>query len=131
MMPAQLSSIHRMPNAFIARTLAALAAVVISFSAFAAQGRLGFSVSVATDGLFSHTLKQVKITAVAPGAPAEQAGLQAGDDVQSINDVPIAGADGSKIMDMVHAVQPGEHLRLKVLRGGVEHLVDIVGGAAK
>jgi S1-C subfamily serine protease len=65
------------------------------------------------------------------GAPAEQAGLQAGDDVQSINDVPIAGADGSKIMDMVHAVQPGEHLRLKVLRGGVEHLVDIVGGAAK
>ncbi len=120
-----------MSNAFSARTLAALAAVVISFSAFAAQARLGFAVAVSTDGFFSHTLKQVKITAVTPGAPAEQAGLQVDDYIESINDVRIAGADGSKIMDMVHAVQPGEHLKLKVLRGGVEHAVDIVGGAAK
>ena len=120
-----------MSTAFTVRSLAALTAVAISFSAFAAQGRLGFSVAVATDGFFSKTLKQVKIASVAPGAPAEQAGLQAGDDVESINDVLIAGADGSKIMDMVHAVQPGDHLKLKVLRGGVEHVVDIVGGAAK
>ena len=120
-----------MSNAFTVRTLAALAAVALSFGAFAAQARLGFSVAVNTDGLFSHTLKQVRITAVAPGAPAEQAGLKVDDDVQSINDVRIAGADGSKIMDMVHAVQPGEHLKLKVLRGGVERVVDIVGGAAK
>lgn len=113
------------------RFLVALAAVVASFSASAVQGRLGFSVAVETDGFFSSTLKQVKITAVTAGAPAEQAGLLVGDSVESINDVAIVGTSGTKVMDMVHAVQPGEHLRLKVLRGGAEHLVDIVGGAPK
>jgi hypothetical protein len=34
-------------------------------------------------------------------------------------------------MDIVHAVQPGQHIRLKVSRAGVEHLVDIVGGEPK
>ena len=91
-----------MSNAFTVRTLAALAAVALSFGAFAAQARLGFAVAASTDGF-----------------------------IESINDVRIAGADGSKIMDMVHAVQPGGHLKLTVLRGGVEHVVDIVGGAAK
>ena len=68
---------------------------------------------------------------VAAGAPAEQAGLQAGDEIQAINDVAIVGADGSKIMDIVHATQPGQHLRLKVRRDGAERLVDIVAGASK
>jgi len=113
------------------RLLLAMAAIAVSFGAHAAQARLGFSVSAQTDGFLSTTLKQVKITAVAPGAPAEQAGLQVGDDVESVNDVPIIGTSGSRIMDMVHAVQPGEHIRLKVRRSGAEHLVDIVGGAPK
>ncbi len=111
------------------RSLVALAAVVASCSAFAVQGRLGFSVAVETDGFFSSTLKQVKITAVTAGAPAEQAGLRVGDSVESINDVAIVGASGTKIMDIVHAVQPGEHLRMKVLRDGAGRVVDIVGGA--
>ena len=64
---------------------------------------------------------------VAAGAPAEQAG----DEIQAINDVAIVGADGSKIMDIVHATQPGQHLRLKIRRDGVERLVDIVAGASK
>ncbi len=114
-----------------ARHCLALAAIAVSFSAYAAQGRLGFSVSVETDSFFSTTLKQVKITAVTAGAPAEQAGLLVGDDVESVNDVPIVGTSGSKIMDMVHAVQPGEHIRLKVRRDSTLHLIDIVGGAPK
>jgi C-terminal processing protease CtpA/Prc len=109
----------------------ALAALATSLGAVAAQGRLGFSVSAETDGFFSTTLKQVKITAVVPGAPAEQAGLQAGDDVEAVNDVKVEGASGSRIMDMVHAVQPGEHVRLKIRRGETERLVDIVAGAPK
>jgi C-terminal processing protease CtpA/Prc len=114
-----------------ARNVLALAAIAVSCCAYAAQARLGFSVSVATDGIFSTTLKQVQITAVVAGAPAEQAGLLVGDDVEAINDVPIVGTSGSRIMDMVHAVQPGEHIRLKVRRSGAEHLIDIVGGAPK
>ena len=113
------------------RRLAALAAVAVSSAAFAAQGRLGFSVAAETDGFFSSTLKSVRITAVVPGAPAEQAGLMAGDDVRAVDDVPVAGTSGSRIMDIVHAVQPGQHIRLKVSRAGVEHVIDIVGGEPK
>jgi C-terminal processing protease CtpA/Prc len=120
-----------MPALRPTRHLLVLTALVTSLGAFAAQGRLGFSVSAETDGIFSTTLKQVKITAVAPGAPAEQAGLRVGDEVEAINDVKVVGTSGSKIMDLVHAVQPGEHLRLQVRRDGAEHLVDIVAGAAK
>jgi putative serine protease PepD len=114
-----------------AKPLLALAAIAAACSVHAAQARLGFAVSAETDGFFSTTLKQVKITSVVPGAPAEQAGLQAGDEVEAVNDVQVAGASGSKIMDMVHAVQPGDHLRLKVRRGGAERMIDIVGAAAK
>ena len=120
-----------MPRTSSVRSVLVLAMMAVSVSVYAAQGRLGFSVSVQTDGFFSSTLKNVTITAVSTGAPAEQAGLQVGDDVESINDIAIPGASGSKIMDMVHAVQPGEHLRLKVLRGGAEHAIDIVAGAPK
>jgi C-terminal processing protease CtpA/Prc len=120
-----------MPSLSSARYLCALTAIAVSCSAHAAQGRMGFSIAAETDGMFSTTLKAVKISAVVHDAPAEQAGLLAGDDVQSVNDVPVAGTSGPKIMDMVHAVQPGEHLRLKVKRGGAEHLIDIVAGAAK
>jgi len=108
------------------KCLVLLAAATVSLAASAAQGRLGFSVSVETDGLFSRTLKQVRITAVTKGAPAEQAGLQVGDDVQAVNDTPIPGANGSAIMDIVHGTQPGQHLRMKVLRGGAEKVIDIV-----
>ncbi len=113
------------------RKFLALTAIAVSFSAYAAHASLGFSVSVATDGFFSSTLKQVKITAVVPGGPAEAAGLLTGDDVESVNEVAVIGTSGSKIMDIVHAVQPGEHLLLKVHRNGTDHLVDIVGGSSK
>ncbi len=113
------------------RTLLALAALVASFAAQAAPGRLGFGVSAETDGLFSRTLKHITIKSVVAGAPAEQAGLRAGDEVESINDVVVAGADGSHIMDIVKGTQPGQHLRLKVLRGGAEQVVDITAGPAQ
>jgi C-terminal processing protease CtpA/Prc len=120
-----------MSSSRLARRFLVLAAIAASTSAFAAQGRLGFSVSVETDGFFSTTLKQVKITDVVKGAPAEQAGLLTGDEVEAVNDVQVAGTSGSKIMDMVHAVQPGDHLRLKVRRQGEEHLFDIIAGESK
>ena len=112
------------------RFLALLAAVVVSSTAFAEQGRLGFSVAADTDGMFSRTLKSLKITAVTAGAPAEQAGLKVGDEVETLDDVAIAGANGSKLMDLVKGTQPGQHLRLKVKRDGAERAIDIVAGPA-
>jgi len=126
----QLASQASMTFARSIKCLLLLAAAGLPFAASAAQGRLGLSVSVETDGFFSKTLKQVKITAVTHGAPAEQAGLQAGDDVEAINDTPIAGASGPAIMDIVHGVKPGDHLRMKVKRGGAEKVIDIVAGPA-
>ena len=114
-----------------AHVLLAIAVSTLSFGAQAASGRLGFSVAAETDGMFSRTLKHVTIKTVIAGAPAEQAGLKAGDDVEAINDVVIAGANGSHIMDLVKGTQPGQHLRLKVLRGGVEQVVDITAGPAQ
>jgi C-terminal processing protease CtpA/Prc len=110
------------------RSVLAVAVLVASFAAQAAQGRLGFSVAVETDGLFSRTLKHITIKSIVPGAPAEQAGLRAGDEVEAINDVVVAGANGSSVMDIVKGTQPGQHLRLKVLRGGAEQVVDITAG---
>ncbi len=121
---------YPMTRSRLSQCLLLLAAALVSFAALAASARLGFSVSVETDGFLSRTLKQVKITTVVAGAPAEQAGLKVGDDVESINDTPIVGTNGSKIMDIVHGVQPGEHLKLKVMRGGAERVIDIVGGSA-
>ncbi len=117
-----------MPSMSPLRGFAALAILAASFAAHAAQGRLGFSVAVETDGMFSSTLKGLKIAKVNAGAPAEQAGLQVGDDVESVDDVPVAGTSGSKIMDIVHAVKPGDHIRLRVRRQGSEKVIDIVGG---
>jgi C-terminal processing protease CtpA/Prc len=114
-----------------ARYLLALAAIAVACGAFAAQGRLGFSIAAETDGMFSTTLSTVKISDVVRDAPAEQAGMAAGNDVESVNDIPVAGTSGSRLMDMVHAVQPGDHPRLKVRRCGAEQFLDIVAGAAK
>lgn len=115
----------------LSRRLLVLAAIAVSFSASAAQGSLGFAVSASTDGFFSRTLKEVKVTSVVPGAPADKAGLRAGDDVQAVDDVPVAGTSGSRILDIVHGVQPGQHLRLKVRRDGAERVVDIVASAPR
>ncbi|MEP6502020.1 MAG: PDZ domain-containing protein [Betaproteobacteria bacterium] len=120
-----------MPSTFAIRYLLVLAIAALSLGVQAAQGRLGFTVSAETDGLFSTTLKRLKITAILPGAPAAHAGLQVGDEVEAINDVPVVGTSAARIADMVHAVQPGQHVRFKVLRSDAEHLVDIVAGDSR
>jgi len=110
----------------VALVLAALAAG--SGAHAAGKPLIGISFSVETDGFFSTTLKKVTITEVKPGAPAAQAGLQVGDDVVAANDLPIAGTPGSKLSAMIGAAKPGDHLRLRVQRGGAEQQVDIVVG---
>ena len=117
----------------IARSRHALlfvAALALSVGAHAAQGRLGFTTEVEADGFFSTTLKRITITAVVAGAPAQQAGLQAGDEVEAVNDLPVPGTSGLRVKEIVEATKPGDHLRLKVRRADGEHLVDIVAGEA-
>ena len=89
---------------------------------------IGMSVSVETDGFFSTTLKKLTVTAVKPGAPAEKAGLLAGDEIVAANDIPVAGTPGSKLSGLMENAKPGDHLKLRVHRGTGEQLVDIVVG---
>jgi C-terminal processing protease CtpA/Prc len=110
------------------RLVALLAAAALAAPALAAPGRLGFAIEAETDGLFSTTLKRLTITSVVDGAPAQQAGLQARDEVETVNGVTVAGAPGGRIRDLVGAIRPGDHLRLKVRRADGEHVIDIVAG---
>jgi C-terminal processing protease CtpA/Prc len=112
------------------RALLFIAALALSVAAHAAQGRLGFKTEVETDGFFSTTLKRITIVSVVAGAPAQQAGLQAGDEVETINDLPVVGTSGLRVKEIVEATKPGDHLRLKVRRADGEHVVDIVAGEA-
>jgi C-terminal processing protease CtpA/Prc len=117
-----------MPARPLRSLVALLAAAALAAPALAASGRLGFAVEAETDGLFSTTLKRLTIASVVDGAPAQQAGLLAHDEVETVNGVAVAGAPGGRIRDLVGAIRPGDHLRLKVRRADGEHVVDIVAG---
>jgi C-terminal processing protease CtpA/Prc len=112
------------------RKLFLLLATLICASAAQAAGKpvIGMSVSIETDGFFSTTLKKLTVTAVKPGAPAEKAGLQAGDEIVAANDLPVAGTPGSKLSALMENAKPGDHLKLRVHRGTGEQVVDIVVG---
>ena len=106
--------------------LAAL--LLVSSSAAFAKGRLGFGVQVATDGMLSSTLKEVKISAVRPGGPAEKAGLRAGDIVTEFAGQGVVGSDGDELKKDLGSIKQGAHLKLLVLRSGKAIAIDIVAG---
>jgi C-terminal processing protease CtpA/Prc len=111
------------------RKLFLLLATLLCAAAHAAgKPVIGMSVSIETDGFFSTTLKKLTVTAVKPGAPAEKAGLQAGDEIVAANDLPVAGTPGSKLSALMENAKPGDHLKLRVHRGTGEQVVDIVVG---
>jgi C-terminal processing protease CtpA/Prc len=98
----------------------ALLAIVLCLTVCAAQaepGSIGFSIAVSTNGIFSPTLEQAKITAVKPNSPAEAAGLRANDLITRIEDCKIPGCPGgtaTKLMDK----EAGQTLRLTIQREG-------------
>jgi predicted metalloprotease with PDZ domain len=112
------------------RTLLALSFIALAASTAHAAGKpvIGIGFSIETDGLFSTTLKKVTVTSVKPGLPAEKAGVQAGDEIVSANDVPVAGTPGGKLKDVLENAKPGDHLKLRVHRGNADQLCDIVVG---
>ena len=95
-----------------------------------AKGRLGFGVSVATDGYLSSTIAELKVSSVNPGSPAEKAGLLKGDIITQLNGNRVQGTSGIQLRDILSNVKPGEHVKLAVLRpDGKTALVDIIAGA--
>lgn len=86
-------------------------------SAQAEAGTIGMSTAVSVDGIFSPTVSRIEVKAVTPGAPAETAGLRAGDLITQIEDCKIPGCPGSTAKALM-AKEPGQLLRLTVTREG-------------
>ncbi|MFZ4166937.1 Do family serine endopeptidase [Brevundimonas sp. NPDC058933] len=70
--------------------------------------------------------KGAYITDVTPGAPGAQGGLQAGDVVVSLNGSPIEGSN--ELTRAVGSVEPGETLRLELLREGRRQTITLRAG---
>ncbi|HEV2363626.1 MAG TPA: Do family serine endopeptidase [Caulobacteraceae bacterium] len=66
------------------------------------------------------------VAQLTPGGPAQQAGLQSGDVIVSVDDRPVDSA--STLTQAVGAARPGEELRLTVLRSGRRREVTIRSG---
>ena len=122
---SQRSNVKRLFPVFCALLLFSLLAPATAL----AKGRLGFAISVATDGYFSTTLAEVKVTSVQAGSPSEKAGLKVGDLLVEMNGTAIKGASGPALKQTLGGVKAGEHLLLKVQRANSGMLeIDIVAG---
>ena len=95
-----------------------------------AKPLLGFGIAVATEGLFSTTLTEVKVASVQAGSPSERAGLKVGDLIVEMNGKPIKGANGMAMKKALGAVKAGDQVALKVLRAGHGTLlINILAGS--
>lgn len=59
----------------------------------------------------------VVVRAVAPGGPAEKAGLQQGDVITTINDKRIDAKDTVALLEKLGTIRAGEKVRLGIVRG--------------
>jgi S1-C subfamily serine protease len=94
--------------------------------ALANTGFLGVqlqSLDTSTEKTLGFTGKGVVVQGVIGGSPADSAGLQPGDVIQSVNGTPVTTpADVSRI---VGALAPGKYAAVDIWRGGVKSLVSV------
>jgi len=70
----------------------------------------------------------VVVSGVYQGTPADQAGLQAGDVVTSIDGKPVATPE--ELTKAIHGLKPGQTVALQVFSGGIKKLVSVKIGEA-
>ena len=96
-----------------------------------ARGYLGVTLQsvtpavAATNGL--PRTDGVAVLDVVPGSPAAQAGLQSGDLIYGIDDVPVASQRDLQVA-LTNRFKPGNTVTLKVNRGGAERTVKVTLG---
>ena len=94
------------------------------------RGYIGATVQAVTPEISAslglHGRKGALVADLAPGGPAEQAGLQPGDVVLGIDGRPVDSAD--ELTRQVAMVHPGQVARLEVLRSGRTLTVDVHSG---
>jgi C-terminal processing protease CtpA/Prc len=76
---------------------------------------IGFSLQVATDGIFSATVSKAEVANVMPDSQAQAAGIRVGDELVRVQGVAVPGGDGSKLKPLMEFVV-GEPKRLTFKR---------------
>jgi hypothetical protein len=67
----------------------------------------------------SSTRAGARVREVSPGGPADRAGVRAGDSIVAVNGTDVRGADaGRRVVELLREVNPGDKVRLTVLRDG-------------
>jgi S1-C subfamily serine protease len=104
-----------------------------AFSMSDHNGRIGVVVNPKPD---SQTDKiGAKLEAVTPGGPAGKAGLKVGDIITKFNGTSLAGAKaeddeesgpGAKLVELAHALEPGDTVQIEYRRGGDTKKVALV-----
>ena len=105
------------------------------------RGRIGVIVDPKADAAGDKV--GARIDGITPGGPAEKAGLKVGDVITRFNSTALAGAEseddqnsgpGMKLIELAHAVDPGDTVQVEYRRGTDARKVTIVaedlGGSA-
>jgi Do/DeqQ family serine protease len=89
------------------------------------RGQLGVSVQAITSDVASKVgLKEVRgvlINSVAPGGPAEKAGIRAGDVITAVNGTPVD--DPNSFRNRIASTPPGTSMTFSIIRDGREQQV--------
>ena len=97
------------------------------------RGQLGVSIQPVTSDLATKFgLKEVRgvlVNSVAPGGPADKAGIRAGDIVTAVNGTPID--DPNSFRNQVASTPPGTSVTLSILRDGKQQQVTVRLGELK
>lgn len=94
------------------------------------RGRIGIEIQTLTKDIAKaldlETTRGAVISRVVKGAPADKAGLKAGDIITSINDRPVADADD--VRNRVGLMERGVSVSLKIIRKGAARTVTVMIG---
>src|SRR5437773_6072829 len=105
------------------------------YTAFAYDSRGRIGVIVNTKANDAGDKVGARIDGITPGGPAEKAGLKAGDVITRFNGTALAGAQseddensgpGMKLIELAHAVDPGDTVQVEYRRGNDARKVTLV-----
>ncbi|QIK80649.1 PDZ domain-containing protein [Lysobacter sp. HDW10] len=101
------------------KSLVVLALLAFSMSALAGKAHLGFTVHYTLKrSAFDAKLDHVVVTKVKENSPAMRAGLMPGDVIEVLNGAVVSGNSARKLDNEMGAVQPGDTVKMTVLRSG-------------
>jgi C-terminal processing protease CtpA/Prc len=79
------------------------------------EKKIGFGMSVSTDGFFSSTIAKVAVTQVSPDSQALAAGVTEGDEIVKVQDITVPGNSATKLKDHLDFV-PGMPKKIRFKR---------------